>query len=48
MVLPIEGKWEHEGPSTGTIGDGPTVVAEDDTVVPLTVCRPGDTSVEHS
>jgi hypothetical protein len=41
VVLDV-GRWEHEGTLTtevaaiaaGTMGDGPTVVAEDDTVVP--------------
>jgi hypothetical protein len=54
-VLPATCMWEHEGTSAakaattsgGTIGDGPTVVAEDDMVVPLAVCRQGGTSVEH-
>jgi hypothetical protein len=56
MVLPAVVKWEHEGTSTteatagiavGTVGNGPTTMVEDDAAVPLVVCRPGVTSVEH-
>jgi hypothetical protein len=46
-MLPVAGRWEHEGTSTtevavaaaaGTVGDGPTVVAE---------CKSCSTSLEH-
>jgi hypothetical protein len=46
-VLPVAGRWENEGTSTtevavaaaaGTVGDGPTVVAE---------CKSCSTSLEH-
>jgi hypothetical protein len=50
MMLPVAGRWEHEDTSvdaTGTVGDGPTVVAEDDMVVLLAECRSNGTSLEH-
>jgi hypothetical protein len=52
MVLPAVGKWEHKGTTaagttTGTTGDGPTTVVEDDATVPQVVCRLGGTLVEH-
>jgi hypothetical protein len=33
--------------AVGIVGDGPTVVAEDDVVVLLEECKPGSTLVEH-
>jgi hypothetical protein len=47
MMLPAMGRWEHADTSAGTMGNGPTVVVEDDVVVLLTEYRPGGTSVEH-
>jgi hypothetical protein len=51
MVLSVVGRWEHAGTSSadggGTVGDGPTLVAEDDIVIPLVVCTPGGTLVEY-
>jgi hypothetical protein len=54
MVLHAMGKLEHEGTSatkttatTSTVGDGPTMAVVDDTAVPLAVCRPSSTLLEH-
>jgi hypothetical protein len=52
-LLSVAGRWEHEGTSTtevaaaSTMGDGPTVVAEDDAAIPLVKCKLSGTLVEH-
>jgi hypothetical protein len=52
MVLPAVGRWEDKGTSTAElaasiVGDGPTVVVEDEEVVQLVECEPAGTSMEH-
>jgi hypothetical protein len=50
-VLPAAGRWEHKDTSAGggggAVGDGPTMVAEDDVIFLPTECKPHGTSVEH-
>jgi hypothetical protein len=43
MMLHVVGRWEHEGTSAdvGTMGDGPTMVTEDDVAILLAECRLG-------
>jgi hypothetical protein len=53
MVLHVADWWEHGDASAtvvaaaSTMGNGPTVVAEDDVAVRQVECRPDSTSVEH-